>query len=150
MISHALRWVSLASLLCVVGCGFVRDEVLDGPYRLVAVDAPDDMSLCRSSGKEGVCVGDGLPGPTVFQAGANSQYIVLARHPLPHDTWRPWQEYKPPDRSVTEFYYIVREANEWDAVKPVSLFGPFNELEYQQEKKRLQLPEFSRVFDDLK
>jgi hypothetical protein len=28
--------------------------------------------------------------------------------------------------------------------------GPFNELEYQQEKRRLQLPEFSTVFADLK
>ena len=28
--------------------------------------------------------------------------------------------------------------------------GPLNEAEYQREKTRLQLPEFSRVFDDLK
>jgi hypothetical protein len=132
----------LASLLFVAGCGFVRDEVLDGPYRLVAVDVPDDMMLCRSIGKEGDCLGDGLPGPTVFQAGSNSQYIVLARHPR--------QGHEGPNRSVTEFYYILRQANEWDAVKPVSVIGPLNELDYQQEKRRLQLPEFSRVFSDLK
>jgi hypothetical protein len=30
------------------------------------------------------------------------------------------------------------------------VIGPFNELEYQQEKRRLQLPEFRRVFVDLK
>jgi hypothetical protein len=28
--------------------------------------------------------------------------------------------------------------------------GPFNELEYQRERARLQLPEFGRVFADLK
>jgi hypothetical protein len=140
--SHAIRWISLASLVCVAGCGFVRDEVLDGPYRLVAVDVPEDMMLCRSIGKKGDCSGDGLPGPTVFQAGANSQYIVLARHPSPRNGL--------PDHSITEFYYILRQADERNALKPVSVMGPFSELEYQQEKRRLQLPEFSRVFSDLK
>jgi hypothetical protein len=142
MISHAIRWASFASLLCVAGCGFVADEVLDGPYRLVAIDVREDMSLCRSIGTKGDCVGDGLPGPTVFQAGANSQYVVLARHPSGRN--------ESLNRSVTEFYYVLRQANEWDAVKPVSVMGPFNELEYRQEKTRLQLPEFSIVFGDLK
>jgi hypothetical protein len=142
MIAHALRWVSLAILLCVAGCGFVRDEVLDGPYRLVAVDISEDMALRRSIGTRGDCVGDGLPGPTVFQAGSNSQYVVLARHPRRGE--------EAPDRSVSEFYYIVRQANEWDVRMPVSVSGPFNEFEYLQEKRRLQLPEFSRVFADLK
>jgi hypothetical protein len=142
MISHAVRWVSLAILLCVAGCGFVRDEVLDGPYRLVAIDIPEDMSLCRSIGTKGDCLGDGLPGPTVFQAGSNSQYIVFARHPRRGD--------EAPIRSVSEFYYISRQANEGDVRTPVSVSGPFNEFEYQQEKRRLQLPEFSRVFADLK
>src|ERR1700757_3792438 len=46
--------------------------------------------------------------------------------------------------------HVLRQANEWDAVKPVSVMGPFNELEYRQEKTRLQLPELSIVFGDLK
>jgi hypothetical protein len=128
----------------VAGCdfGFVRDVPLDGPYRLVAVDVPEDMLLCRSVGTKGDCLGDGLPGATVFQAGWNTEYVVVARHP------RRWPE--APNRSISEFYYIVRQANEWDAVSPVSVNGPFNELEYQQEKRRLQLPEFSKVFGDFK
>ena len=133
--SHAILWASLASLFCVAGCGFqdfVHDEVLDGPYRLVAVDVSEDMSLCRSVGRD--CVGDGLPGPTLFQAGANSQYIVFARHPR--------RGFTVPDRSVTEFYYILRQSG---LVK-----GPLNQLEYQQENIRLHLPEFSRVFSNLK
>jgi hypothetical protein len=142
MISHALRWASLAILLCLAGCGFVRDGILDGPYRLVAIDTSEDMSLCRSYGTTGDCVGDGLRGPTLFQAGANSRYIVFARHPL--------MGHGPADRSVTEFYYIARQANESDVLKPVAVSGPFNEVEYLQEKRRLQLPEFSRVFADLK
>jgi hypothetical protein len=137
-----MRWASLAILLCVAGCGFVRDDALDGPYRLVAIDISEDMSLCRSIGTKGDCSGDGLPGPTVFQAGSNSQYIVFTRHPRRGN--------EAPNRSVSEFYYISRQANEWDARMRVSVSGPFNELEYQQEKRRLQLPEFSRVFADLK
>lgn len=98
--------------------------------------------LCRSIGNEGDCLGDGLPGPTVFQAGSNSQYIVFARHP-PQADWAP-------DRSVTEYYYITRQEDERDALKPVSLVGPLDETEYLQEKRRLRLPEFSRVFESLK
>ena len=138
-----MRWATLAGLLCVAGClGFVHDEVLVGPYRLVAVDVSEDMSLCRSLGTDGHCVGDGLPEPTIFQAGWNAEYIVLARHP------RRWPEAA--NRSITEFYYIVHQANDWDVLTRVSLIGPLNELEYEQHKKRLQLPEFSRVFRDLK
>src|SRR5579872_299306 len=128
-ISHALRWAGFAGLLCLAGCGwqgFVHDEVLVGPYRLVAVDVSEDMSLCRSYGESRV--GDGLPGPTVFQAGADPRYIVVARHPRRGDR---------ADRSITEFYYIVRQADESNAVKPVTVKGPFNEREYQEEKRRL-------------
>jgi hypothetical protein len=142
MISYAKRSAGLGILFCVAACGFVQDEALDGPYRLVAIDIREDMSLCRTIGTEGDCVGDGLPGPTVFQAGSNSHYIVFARHP------RRWRE--APDRSVTEFYYISRKATESDVMMPVSVSGPFNEFEFQQEKRRLQLPEFGKVFVDLK
>jgi hypothetical protein len=142
MTSLALRRASLAFLLCVAGCGFVTDEILDGPYRLVAVDVREDMALCRSIGTRGDCSGDGLPGPTVFEAGANSQYIVLGRHPSRRN--------EASDRSVTEFYYILRQGDERNAPKSVSVIGPFNELEYQQEKRRLRLPEFSKIFADLK
>ena len=94
MISHAMRWASLVSLLCLTGCGngFVWDEVLDGPYRLVAIDISEDMSLCRSVDTSGTCVGGGLPDATVFQAadlplrdrgGAGSSVDVKMREPQP-------------------------------------------------------------------
>jgi hypothetical protein len=132
----------LALLLCLPACGFVQNEAIDGPYRLVAVDTDKDMTLCRSVGTGGTCVGDGLPEPTVFQAGANGNYIVFARHP--------WKSGRQPDRSVTEFYYISRKPNEWDVAVRVSVSGPFTEAEYREEKRRLQLPEFSKVFKNLK
>ena len=85
MISHAMRWASLVSLLCLTGCGngFVWDEVLDGPYRLVAIGISEDMSLCRSVDTSGTCVGDGLPDATVFQAAdlllATAAALALSR-----------------------------------------------------------------------
>lgn len=139
------RWAAslvLVSLVAGCGSGFVRDVPLVGPYRLVAVDIPEDMALCRSVGSKGDCVGDGLPGPTVFQAGANADFVVIARHP------RRWPE--PADRSVSEFYYIVRSSAEADIVRPVAVVGPMDKQEYDREKQRLGLPEFSKIFDDLK
>jgi hypothetical protein len=91
--------------------------------------------------RKGDCVGDGLPGPTVFEAGYNSQYIVFARHP------RRWSDRI--DRAVSEFYYILRRPDERTAIA-ISVIGPFSEAEYQQEKVRLSLPEFTKVFHDLK
>ena len=130
------RTAGLALLLCVAGCGsgFVRDCLLDGPYRLVAVDLPEDMILCRSIGTTGDCVGVG-PGATIFQAGYNANYIVLARPP------REWP--KQANRSISEFYYVIRSSKE-------AVVGPMDKLEYDREKQRLGLPDFSRVFDDLK
>ena len=130
-ISLAMRCAVFASLLCMAGCdwqGFVHDEVLVGPYRLVAIDIMEQMSLCLSWGDKGDCVGDGLPGPTIFQAGADSRYIVLARHPC--------ELTKRPDRSVTEFYVIVLSTKDWrpgDKWNPkfsrALVMGPFDELE---------------------
>lgn len=145
MTSYSNRYAGLGILLTVAGCGthgFIRDVALDGPYRLVAIDTPEDLSLCRSVGKTRDCLGDSLPGPTAFQAGSNSRFIVFARHPR-----RPNEA---SNRTVTEFYYITRKANEWDVATAVSVSGPFSEVEFQREKERMQLPEFSMAFADLK
>src|SRR5215469_3598616 len=87
-------------------------------------------------GTEGDCLGDGLPEKTVFQAGWNSKYIVVAVHP--HD-WR-----RKANRSITFFYYVLRQPDECNVLRRVPVVGPLDEPEYQQEKRRLQLPEFSR------
>jgi hypothetical protein len=133
--------LGLAILLCVAGCGFVRDEVLDGPDRLVAIDTSEDMSLCRSMAQR-------------ESASAMASRVLLffrqARTPNTSYLSPSASGDEAPIRSVSEFYYISRQANEWDVRTPVSLSGPSNEFEYQQEKRRLQLPEFSRVFAYLK
>jgi hypothetical protein len=142
-----VKAAALAALTCLAGCGpesgFARDIALDGPYRLVAVDVVEDVSLCRSVNKDrhGDCVGDGLPGATVFQAGFNNKYVVVARHPFHENSI---------NRSIYEYYYITRSDDEWNIVKPVPVHGPLNETDYAKEKTRLTLPDFSIVFHDLK
>lgn len=132
--------------LALAGCwfpqGFVHDEVLVGPYRLVAVDSPEQMMLCRSVGEEGDCVGDGLPGETIFAAGANDRYITLARHP------RTWPD--PPDRSVTEYYYVILTADAAERDPHGGVRGPYGEEQFERERARLGLPAFSRTFENLR
>jgi hypothetical protein len=130
----------MALLMACSACGFVSDETLDGPYRLVAVDDRQDMSLCLSVGQN--CSGDGLPGPTVYSAGADRRFVVLARHPI--------GDQGVVERDVTEYYYIVRAPDEARGVRPENLKGPFNLLQFAQERRRLGLPGFSLTFDDLK
>ncbi len=58
---------------------FVHAERLDGPYRLVAVDVPSEMSICYDLGN-GNAIGR-IP-ETFFAAGWNDAYVVAARHPM--------------------------------------------------------------------
>src|SRR5262245_52154150 len=110
---------TLAAAL-TAGCGFARDVPLEGPYRLVAADIDEDMMLCRCYGPNDNC--EGLTDATIFQAGVNAKYVVVARHPR-HD----WT--KAPDRSVTEYYYVVRSPNEADPRSTwLMIVGPMDKL----------------------
>jgi len=83
---------AFAVVVLLLGCGFVHDEKIDGPYRLVAVDSESQMSVCYGLGSN--CVGR-IP-ETVFAVGSDAKYVVAARHPAN-------------DRTKTEFYYLIRE-----------------------------------------
>ncbi len=85
-----IRFASIASALTLSGCGFVHDEHVIGPYRLIAVDSSTDMSLSYGLGS-----GDavGRIDATVFSIGWNSRFIVAKRHPGG-------------DRRVTQFYFL--------------------------------------------
>lgn len=132
---------ALHASLLISGCfGFAHDEVFVGPYRLVAVDADEDMSICFSLA-DGSCVGDGLPGPTVFAAGFDDKYLVAAVHP-------PGAE-GGPDRSTTHYYYIVRSSTSGTLPRNGTV-GPLNEAQFTGETTRLHLPNFTRTFNHLK
>jgi hypothetical protein len=134
------RFLVLGLLGALTGCGgFVHDEQLAGSYRLVAIDDDSSMIVCRRvSGAS--CVGDELPGPTVFAAGANDKYITIARHPL-----RDFHE----DKAVTEYYYVVRPP-ESAFLKATDVVGPLTEAQFNADKDRLDLPQFSKNIDNLR
>ena len=58
-------------------CGFVHDERIDGPYRLVAIDVSEEMAICYEI--ENGCIGR-IP-ETVYAVGFDTKYLVAARHP---------------------------------------------------------------------
>ena len=136
-------WLVLAAML-VAGCwpfaGLVYQEELAEPYELWAIDSMEDMMLCRAIG-EGGCVGDGLPGDTVFAAGANDRFVAFARHP------REWPN--PPNRTITEYYYVIRTPQDAQRGPYGNVRGPFARDQFENEKRRLGLPEFSRFFQEL-
>ena len=121
--------------------GPVYDKELVGPYHLNAIDVDDDMAICWST-PSGDCVGDGLPGPTVFAAGYDDKYVVAAVHP------RNFPD--PSDRAVTRYYYVIRSPDENRTLPYAGIKGPFDEATFNAKKARLHLPQFSKVFDDLK
>lgn len=129
------RLLPLFALLLGACGGFVHDETLAGPWRLVAVDRQEDMMLCRSI-EGGGCAGDGLPGPRIIAAGADERHVVVIRRAPSSDART--------GGSADEYYYLIRTSDE--ATRGGSLHGPFDVAQFAAEKARLGLPEFSRVF----
>lgn len=107
----------------------------------MAVDYREQMIVCRSL-EGGNCTGDGLPDQTVFAAGADDRYLVIARHPSVFA--------EPMNKAVTEYYFAERSANEGDPRSRPKLYGPYDKAEFDEAAQRLGLPAFSIVFDDLK
>ena len=136
----ALTIATIALGGCFPFGGLVHQEQLAGPYELWATDTMEDMILCRSIGDG--CVGDGLPGDTIFAAGADERFIVLARHP------REWPD--APDRTVTEYYYLIRSPDDAERGPYGRVRGPFDEARFEAEKRNLGLPDFSRTFEELR
>jgi len=141
--AFALSLVAALPLLlsCIGGWGFVHDQTLVGPYRLVAVDTREDMALCRSL-EGGDCLGHGLPGRTVFAAGADERYLVIARHPSAFG--------EPLNKAVTEYYVVERSPDEADLRFRPEVLGPFDQAEFDARVRQLSLPGFTIGFDDLR
>ncbi len=115
------------------GCGFAHDEQLTGPYRLIAVDTLDQMSV--SYGLPG---GDavGRISETVFSVGWNDRYIVAKQHPNN-------------DRTITHFYYLDISRDSTYADPIASVTGPLTEAEFLGKRRDLALPDFTRNIKSL-
>jgi hypothetical protein len=113
----------LVAVAALAACGFVHDQNIDGPYRLVAIDVDEQMGVCYSI--KDACVG--RIGETVFAVGHDASYIVAARHPSNN-------------RNVTEFFYLVRSLDGPTTDSSASVRGPFDAGQYDVERARLRLP----------
>jgi hypothetical protein len=120
-------------LLAVAGCGFVHDEAIDGPYRLIATDVDEQMSVCYTL-RDG-CIG--RIAAIVYAVGYDSQYVVAARHPASN-------------RTATEYFYLARSLDGPSVDPSVSVRGPFDAATFEVQRDKLHLPAFSREIAKLK
>jgi hypothetical protein len=115
-----------------------RYDTLDGPYRLAALDGPASTAVCYDRRVD--CV-ERIPG-AVFSWGWNATYVVAASHPR--------SAAGEIDKSQTRYFYIVRANDHRDAGADAAVRGPFTAQAYQDEQRRLGLPELGSYYPDLK
>jgi len=133
LIVKAWPLIFLIATVLLSGCGFVHDERLTGPYRLIAVDTLVQMGV--SYGLPGGNVVGRIP-ETVFSVGWNSRYLVAKQHPKD-------------DRSITHFYYLDMSRDSTYADPSISVTGPLSESEFLRKRGELALPEFTRTIKSL-
>lgn len=129
----ALLLSSLLSVALLSGCGFVHDEQLTGPYRLIAVDTLDQASVSYAL-PNGAAVG--RISDTVFAVGWNDRHIVAKQHPKNN-------------RSITHFYYLDISRDGPHADPSASVIGPLSESEFLSKRAELDLPEFKHTIISL-
>jgi len=120
-------------VLGFAGCGFVYDEKITGPYRLVATDVSGQMSVCYTLEK-GNCIGR-VP-ETVFSVGWNDRFIVAKQHPLNN-------------RSVTNYFILEMALDSGLADPGASVTGPLSAAAFKGKAASLGLPPFTKTIEAL-
>ncbi len=115
------------------GCGSHRDVTIDGPYHLIAEDDEEQMAVCYDS-SEG-CIGR-IPA-TVYAVGVDASYVVAARHPQAN-------------RSITEFYYVIRASDRPTVDTSAAVRGPFDAQAFETARTELHLPALTYELPRLK
>lgn len=121
--------VTLFISLLIAGCGFVHDERITGPYRLIAVDTDSQMSICYGL-EDGSAIG--RIGETVFEYGFDKRFIVAKQHPGNN-------------QSVTNYFFLDMSKDSKYAEPSDSVTGPLGKKEFEKATRRLNLPKFSHV-----
>lgn len=127
-------WGVAAVLLTALGCDSIHQRLIDN-YILMAVDSDEQLSI---SHEEGSGIAIGRIGPVVTDAGCNAKYIVATVRP-------PGQPGTPP-----KYYYLEIEKDRGEGNQLQAVTGPLSKEEFEQAKKKLDLPAFSRHFDSLR
>lgn len=107
-------------------------------YVLTAVDTLGQMHLVFDLG-DGAAIG--LVGPTVFSIGADTQYIVVKRHP-----GNAFGEF---DRKVIEYFVLRRVQSEDFGARQRGVQGPFALAEFEKLTNQLHLLPFTKTISEL-
>lgn len=108
-------------------------------YVLIAVDAPEQMSLSFDTGG-GISLG--LVPATVYAVGSDENYIVVKRHPT-IDVGRSF------DRSRTEYFVVKRTNSSSFNERKELVRGPFTQEEFEGLTVSLSLPSFTKTIEQL-
>jgi hypothetical protein len=116
----------------VAGCDLFDSGVVwrQGPYALMWIDDPADVSLSFDEGKGSWS--DRIE-PRVFAVGANERYIVAKQHPKG-------------DKRIT--HYFIIDLKEDSLPKP-AVIGPLTAEDLARQSRNLRLPEFTKVLESL-
>jgi hypothetical protein len=128
-------WIAIVAVLLghLAGCGFVHDEEITGPYRLVAVDISEQMIVCFGL-ENGNCVGR-IP-ETVFSVGWNERFIVAKQHPQDN-------------KAVTNYFVLDMTLDNESADPSTSVIGPLSVSEFEAKAVVLGLPSFTKTIKSL-
>jgi hypothetical protein len=108
-------------------------EWRDGPYELLWIDLPYQLSLNYDLGRNGSSIG--LVDWTVFSVGSNDRYIVVKQHPNGN-------------KAVTSYFIVDKsEALRTDPVRAV--LGPLTQAEFSAKSRSIKLPKFTKVLSSL-
>jgi hypothetical protein len=91
------------------------------------------MSVCYDTADG--CIGR-IP-PTVYAVGADATFVVAARHPQAN-------------RSITEYYYVVRSADTATVDTSAAVHGPFDTQAFEAVRSDLRLPPLTYEIPRLK
>lgn len=125
------RIAIIVSIVLLTSCTKPAAPPLNGPWRVSEDGGVEHRFICRWLDNN--CVNDGQPGPMVYGAGWDKNYIVLVRHP-------PVADGITPDYGRSQYYYIVRSADETKPGWRPTIGGPFDEAQFDRESDRLKLP----------
>ncbi|MGE8132974.1 hypothetical protein ACQKO5_05145 [Novosphingobium subterraneum] len=116
--------LTLFLLLALAGCESEPIEV-SHPFYLWHLEDPSNTYLFRCIEPADECAVDGLPGPGVISAGADSRYVVV--------------------KTDHGYFYFKRTAHEtkgWGN-DPEKIIGPLNEHDFKATAEKLRLPNLS-------
>lgn len=104
-----------------------------GPYALLWIDTPDNISLSRDLGNGSW---NDRVDRTVFAVGWNGRYAVVKQHP-------------DGDKSKTNYFIVDPERDAPDFGPEKSVSGPLTAAEYNAKVKEMNLPPFSKILASL-